>query len=88
MEWETDVQLAALKARELRGEVGDVQLGTSAAPTCSAPGVRSPVEEPKTLPSGSSSTTGFSDTLRREEPIHPELRQRGNGGYIDHGLGS
>ncbi|KAF9317930.1 hypothetical protein BG003_000159 [Podila horticola] len=88
VEWETDVQLAALKARELRGEVGDVQLGTSAAPTCSAPGVRSPVEEPKTLPSGSSSTTGFSDTLRREEPIHPELRQRGNGGYIDHGLGS
>lgn len=88
VEWERDVQLAALKARELRGEVADIQLGTSVGPTSTTPGVRSPVEEPKTLPIGSSSTTGLSDTLRREEPIHPELRQRGNGGYIDHGLGS
>ncbi|KAG0039436.1 hypothetical protein BGZ82_008291 [Podila clonocystis] len=87
VEWERDVQLAALKARELRGEVGDIQLVTSVGPTSSPPGIRSPVEEPKTLP-GSSSTTGLSDTLRREEPIHPELRQRGNGGYIDHGLTS
>ncbi|KAF9338169.1 hypothetical protein BG006_009544 [Podila minutissima] len=88
VEWERDVQLAALKARELRGEVGNIQLGTSVGPTSTTPGIRSPVEEPKTLPIGSSLTTGLSDTLRREEPTHPELRQRGNGGYIDHGLGS
>ncbi|KAF8953865.1 hypothetical protein BGZ52_011791 [Haplosporangium bisporale] len=29
VEWEKDVQIAALKARELRGEVGDIQLGAS-----------------------------------------------------------
>ncbi|KAG0098794.1 hypothetical protein BGZ93_010347 [Podila epicladia] len=87
VEWERDVQLAALKARELRGEVGDIQLGTSVGRTSTTPGVRSPVEEPKILPTGLSSTTELSDTLR-EEPIHPELRQRGNGGYIDHGLSS
>ncbi|KAF9116710.1 hypothetical protein BGX30_005887, partial [Mortierella sp. GBA39] len=49
VDWERDVQIAAMKARELRGEVGDIQLGgapsspptvstnaTSASMTCSS----------------------------------------------------
>lgn len=89
VEWEKDVQIAALKARELRGEVGDIQLGASiGSSTSGTPRIRSPVEEHQTTPSRSSSTTALSDSLRREEPIHPELRQRNNGGYVDHGLSS
>ncbi|KAG0288340.1 hypothetical protein BGZ96_007868 [Linnemannia gamsii] len=32
VDWERDVQIAAMKARELRGEVGDIQLGGAPSP--------------------------------------------------------
>ncbi|KAG0380856.1 hypothetical protein BGX24_004066 [Mortierella sp. AD032] len=59
VDWERDVQIAAMKARELRGEVNDVQLGgaPSSPPTVSTNATAGGVSASVSAAAGSSGTT-------------------------------
>ncbi|KAI1317759.1 hypothetical protein EDD11_007933 [Mortierella claussenii] len=82
IEWERNVQHAAMKARELRGEIGEIQLGGSSA---SSMGGSSGSGRALSVSSNGSSSSMATSTARSMGSSEPLSRNGGISGRHGHG---